>query len=214
MGKKQTTPIVVNDVEYMFEDMTEEQQTIVNHCADLDRKIKSAQFNIDQLSVGKDAFVNMLTASLETAEEEQLMLAELAAANAAFQVIKTAISNGKELYDCSDAAKKYFDNKSTIAKRVASKGKSDLDAFMALEKIKEQEVWLKDYMVYAGRAEMYTDWLNYQAECKRKREKKERLAAAQRRENLKLIKQFITIMGTALAVLPVLIYVFIYLTSL
>jgi len=69
MGKKQTTPIVVNDVEYMFEDMTEEQQTIVNHCADLDRKIKSAQFNIDQLSVGKDAFVNMLTASLETAEE-------------------------------------------------------------------------------------------------------------------------------------------------
>jgi len=71
MGKKQTTPIVVNDVEYMFEDMTEEQQTIVNHCADLDRKIKSAQFNIDQLSVGKDAFVNMLTASLETAEEEE-----------------------------------------------------------------------------------------------------------------------------------------------
>jgi len=71
MGKKQTTPIVVNDVEYMFEDMTPEQQTIVNHCADLDRKIKSAQFNIDQLSVGKDAFVNMLTVSLETLEVEE-----------------------------------------------------------------------------------------------------------------------------------------------
>ena len=71
MGKKQTTPIVVNDVEYMFEDMTPEQQTIVNHCADLDRKIKSAQFNIDQLTVGKDAFVNMLTASLETLEVEE-----------------------------------------------------------------------------------------------------------------------------------------------
>jgi len=71
MGKKQTTPIVVNDVEYMFEDMTPEQQTIVNHCADLDRKIKSAQFNIDQLTVGKDAFVNMLTVSLETLEVEE-----------------------------------------------------------------------------------------------------------------------------------------------
>tara|TARA_R110002167_G_scaffold36175_1_gene114930 strand:+ start:34 stop:252 length:219 start_codon:yes stop_codon:yes gene_type:complete len=71
MGKKQTTPIVVNDVEYMFEDMTPEQQTIVNHCADLDRKIKSAQFNIDQLAVGKDAFVNMLTVSLETLEVEE-----------------------------------------------------------------------------------------------------------------------------------------------
>ena len=71
MGEKKTTPIVVNDVEYMFEDMTPEQQTIVNHCADLDRKIKSAQFNIDQLTVGKDAFVNMLTVSLETLEVEE-----------------------------------------------------------------------------------------------------------------------------------------------
>jgi len=142
------------------------------------------------------------------------VLAEIAAANAAFKVIKTAISNGKELYDCSEAATKYFNNKSAIAKRVASKGKSDLDAFMALEKIKEQEVWLKDYMVYAGRPDMYTDWLNYQAECRRNREKEERLAAAKRRENLKLIKQFVTIMGIALAGLPVLIYLIIYLASL
>jgi len=142
------------------------------------------------------------------------MLAEIAAANAAFKVIKTVISNGKELYDCSEAATKYFNNKSAIAKRVASKGKSDLDAFMALEKIKEQEVWLKDYMVYAGRPDMYTDWLNYQAECRRNREKEERLAAAKRRENLKLIKQFVTIMGIALAGLPVLIYLIIYLASL
>jgi hypothetical protein len=142
------------------------------------------------------------------------MLAEIAAANAAFKVIKTAISNGKELYDCSEAATKYFNNKSAIAKRVASKGKSDLDAFMALEKIKEQEVWLKDYMVYAGRPDMYTDWLNYQAECRRNREKEERLAAAKRRENLKLIKQFVTIMGITLAVLPILIYLIIYLASL
>ena len=142
------------------------------------------------------------------------MLVEIAAANAAFQVIKTAISNGKDLYDCSEAATKYFNNKSVIAKRVASKGKSDLDAFMALEKIKEQEVWLKDYMVYAGRPDMYTDWLNYQAECRRNREKEERLAAAKRRENLKLIKQFVTIMGIALAGLPVLIYLIIYLASL
>ena len=44
------------------------------------------------------------------------MLAEIAAANAAFKVIKTAISNGKELYDCSEAATKYFNNKSAIDK--------------------------------------------------------------------------------------------------
>jgi hypothetical protein len=68
MGEKKTTPIVVNDVEYTFEDMTPQQQAMVNHCNDLDRKIKSTQFNLDQLSVGKDAFVNMLIADLEKVE--------------------------------------------------------------------------------------------------------------------------------------------------
>jgi hypothetical protein len=68
MGEKKTTPIVVNDVEYTFEDMTEQQQAMVNHCNDLDRKIRSTQFNLDQLSVGKDAFVKMLVDDLEKAE--------------------------------------------------------------------------------------------------------------------------------------------------
>ena len=65
MGEKKTTPIAVNDVEYTFEDMTPQQQAMVNHCNDLDRKIKSTQFNLDQLSVGKDAFVKMLVDDLE-----------------------------------------------------------------------------------------------------------------------------------------------------
>ena len=69
MGKKQTTPITVNDVEYVYEEMTEKQRAIVDHCADLDRKIKSTQFNLDQLSVGKDAFVRMLTEDLEVVAE-------------------------------------------------------------------------------------------------------------------------------------------------
>ena len=71
MAKKQTTPVVINDVEYTYEDMTEKQQVIVNHCADLDRKIKSTQFNLDQLMVGKDAFVQMLTVDLEVVVEEE-----------------------------------------------------------------------------------------------------------------------------------------------
>jgi len=135
------------------------------------------------------------------------MLAEITAANAAFKLIKTALSNGKELYDCSEAAKSYFTNKSAITKRVAQKGKSDLDAFMALEKIKEQEEWLKDYMVYAGRAEMYSDWLNFQSECKRERERVARLAVLKRHATLKLIKQFVTVIGIAVAVVPIMIYV-------
>jgi 23S rRNA G2069 N7-methylase RlmK/C1962 C5-methylase RlmI len=141
------------------------------------------------------------------------VIAEIAAANAAFKIIKTAISHGKELYDCSAAAQSYFDNKSAIAKRVASKGKNDLEAFMAMEKIKEQEEWLKDYMIYAGRADMYSDWLSFQSECKKKRDKKARLAAQARRETIKLLKQFITVIGIAIAVIPVIIYAIIFMVK-
>lgn len=68
MGEKKTTPITINDVEYTLEDMTPEQQAMVNHVADLDRKIQSTQFNLDQLSVGRQAFMNMLTQQLEVEE--------------------------------------------------------------------------------------------------------------------------------------------------
>jgi len=64
------TPITIDDKEYSFEDMTPEQQTLVNHVADLDRKLNSARFNVDQLQVGRNAFMTMLTASLTEAKEE------------------------------------------------------------------------------------------------------------------------------------------------
>lgn len=69
MGKDKKTPIVIDDKEYQFEDMTQKQQLLVNHVADLDRKIGSAQFNLDQLNVGKQAFVELLKKSLETKED-------------------------------------------------------------------------------------------------------------------------------------------------
>lgn len=69
MGKQEKTPVTINNVEYKYEDLTQEQQALFNHCVDLDRKIGSAQFNLDQLNVGKNAFINMLKASLEAKEE-------------------------------------------------------------------------------------------------------------------------------------------------
>ena len=69
MAEQKKTPVVIDDVEYFFEDMTAEQQTIVNHLADLDRKISTTRFNLDQLSVGKDAFVTLLKNSLNTVTE-------------------------------------------------------------------------------------------------------------------------------------------------
>jgi hypothetical protein len=47
--------------------MTDEQKTIINHINDLDRKIGTSQFNLDQLMFGKSAFLNALSESLEVA---------------------------------------------------------------------------------------------------------------------------------------------------
>lgn len=70
MGKDKKTPIVIDDVEYQLEDMTQEQQMLVNHVADLDRKIGSTAFNLDQLNVGKQAFINLLKEALAKPAEE------------------------------------------------------------------------------------------------------------------------------------------------
>ena len=60
--------VTIDDVNYEFEDMTTEQQAMVNHLIDLDRKIGSSQFNIEQLQVGKQAFLTMLKESLAKVE--------------------------------------------------------------------------------------------------------------------------------------------------
>lgn len=70
MSEKKTQTIVIDNVEHDLEAMTDEQKMLVQHCLDLDRKIASTQFNLDQLRVGKDAFVKMLKESLEKPAEE------------------------------------------------------------------------------------------------------------------------------------------------
>jgi septal ring factor EnvC (AmiA/AmiB activator) len=65
MGNKEKTPfIVLNDVEYDIESMTDQQKVMINHLADLDKKLNSMQFNIEQLQVGREAFIKMLSESL------------------------------------------------------------------------------------------------------------------------------------------------------
>ena len=72
MAKKQKEQpkqtITINDKEHNVSDLTEEQVALVNHVHDLDRKLSSAQFNVDQLTVGRNAFMNLLTGSLEKDE--------------------------------------------------------------------------------------------------------------------------------------------------
>jgi hypothetical protein len=136
------------------------------------------------------------------------MIAEIAAANAAFSVIKAALANGKELHQLGSRVFDYFDNKAKIQETATKKGGgSDLAEFMALEQLRQQEEELRERMVYAGRPGMWNDWQKFQAQAARKRReaKEEAEREAQRRqESLAQLVEYIAI-GIAAVILAALI---------
>ena len=69
-SENKASTITIDDVEHDIESMTDQQKAMINHIADLDRKMGTTQFNLDQLAVGKQAFVTMLKESLASTEEE------------------------------------------------------------------------------------------------------------------------------------------------
>ena len=70
MGKNEKNLITINEKEYNVDEFTQEQQIALNHINDLGRKLDNARFNVDQLNVGREAFVNMLASSLEGQKED------------------------------------------------------------------------------------------------------------------------------------------------
>ena len=119
------------------------------------------------------------------------MLAELAAANAAFAIIKQAVSNGRDLANAGSAiadfvgAKEELRRKGEKKKRSPFAGGGDLEEFMALEKFKEQENQLREMMVWAGRPGMWNDWQKFQAEARKARQA---ALEARRRRNKKIVE--------------------------
>ena len=106
------------------------------------------------------------------------MLAELAAANAAFSVIKTAVQNGSDIAKAGSAIAKFVGAKEDLQKKANKKGGgNDLEEFMALEQIREQEEQLKQIMIYTGRPGLWHDWQRFQAKARvARREEQIRLA--------------------------------------
>ena len=64
MAKTKNPPLTIDGVEYVYEDMTQQQQLLLNHVGDLDRKLDAARFNVDQLQVGRNAFFGLLKEAL------------------------------------------------------------------------------------------------------------------------------------------------------
>jgi hypothetical protein len=114
------------------------------------------------------------------------MLLELAAANAAFAVIKQTVANGGDIMAAGQHIFKFFDSKSEIAKKANASG-SDSEAFFALEQIKQNEKDLQEMFIYQGRAGLWDDWLKFQADAKRKREAEARALALEKLKRKQLM---------------------------
>ena len=111
------------------------------------------------------------------------MLAELAAFNAGFAVVKQVVANGRDLSEAMGAIGKMIGAKEELQRRgekkkrsplslLGGKTENDFEEFMALEKIKEVEKELTSMMMLYGRAGLYDDWVRFQAEARKQRRQK------------------------------------------
>jgi len=69
MAKKEKEPtLVLDDKEYNINDLQDDQKLMVAHINDLNRKVDSARFNLQQMEIGRQGFVNSLKVSLDQPE--------------------------------------------------------------------------------------------------------------------------------------------------
>ena len=73
MENKKPQIVTIDGTEYNANDFNEQEVMYLNHIMDLDRKIGSTQFQLQQLMVGKDAFLNMLKAELAKPKEVEVL---------------------------------------------------------------------------------------------------------------------------------------------
>ena len=140
------------------------------------------------------------------------MIAEIAAANAAFQIIKKAVENGSEIAKCGKAIADFTLNKDAIQKKAQDRGtnldgsKSDLEEFLALDDLRRKEAELRSMMQLYGRANMYNDYVKFCAEARRQRAeaaKAARLKSLKLQDNIMLAIYWAVSIGLALTVLGI-----------
>ncbi len=139
------------------------------------------------------------------------MLVELAAANAAFAVIKEAIANSGEIASAARSVIDWFNAKNDLQAKIEKKPenqRSDLEEFFALEELKRQQQELKELMIYKGRPGLWNDWLAFQVKARQAREatERERIRAAAEKKKKRgellqniLLGFWITVLGLVLA---------------
>ena len=140
------------------------------------------------------------------------MLAELAIANAAFKIIKTTLSNGKEIADAGSALTKYFGASQSI-KQKAKMGTGDvLAAYQAKQAIERQEKEL-EWMLNKQGLLGYYKYQQFKEEFNRKHKAEVRKKLAEQKALEDNITLAIKVMGILLVIMAALFGVALYLRN-
>ena len=127
------------------------------------------------------------------------------------QLLKQAVQNGRELADAGSAITKYVGAKEELSRRAKKRKKpgtsnSDLEEFMALEKLKQQEEQLRETMIWSGRPGLWKDWQAFQAQARKSRRVQEALAKKRREEFVQAFMIFIGIVSGIVGVCGLIIW--------
>jgi ABC-type transport system involved in cytochrome bd biosynthesis fused ATPase/permease subunit len=139
------------------------------------------------------------------------VLVEIAAANAAFAIIKEAVQHSGDLMAAGKSVMDYFNAKSSIQKKIEETPphkRNDLEEFFELERMKKQEQELKELMIYQGRPGLWDDWLRFQANAKKRRDEAKREAEAEierKKEELQHLFENLMMIAAIIALVAVLI---------
>lgn len=144
------------------------------------------------------------------------ILESIAAASAAYEVIKTAINQGREGAGLIGAVGKFLSAEEDIKEAVQKKKNSPLTAitggeegdweeFQALEQIREQRKELESYIRLYGKAGQWDRWIQWQAEARKQRAAAKKAAALRREE---MLEQIQVATGIVLAITTVVVCVY------
>ena len=145
-----------------------------------------------------------------------MILESLAAANAAYAIIRQCVENGSEISKAGKAIADFTLAKDKVEQQARKRGsnldgsKSDFEEFLALDELKRKEDELRSIMQLYGRANMYPDYVKFCAEARTKRQEaaaEKRRQALKRQDNIILAIYWAACIGIGAMALSIFIYI-------
>ena len=127
-------------------------------------------------------------------------IAAIKIANEAIGAIKEFAGHVSSVGEMGPQLTKLADAKENIQKKAAD---GDMDAFFALEKIRQQEAEIKQMFIYSGRAGLWDDYQRFMQTRKELREKERKRVEARKLAKKKAIKNGLMYGAVGIALLGV-----------